>query len=701
MPAACGTGTWGDLPVDEATIHVDAAAAEGGDGSAAAPLSRIQPALDLAGERGGGLVAVAAGVYPEALTLSVRHGGVHLAGRCRELVVLDGDGVEGDGVGLMARLGTGEAQVSGLAIRDTAGIGVGLASGTLALRDVQVFGCDSFGIAVEASIDHPASLDVTDSLVEACSGTGLTAAEPGAKVSLQGTTIRGTLPHRAGVPGYGLNAYGGAAITAVGCLLERNISAGVHAVNPETLIRLEGSTIADTQPDAAETQGMGVYAWNAATVELVDCLVSGSSSVGVFARDWDTAVRLLRTTIRDTLPDGDGHLGVGALALGTATLEIVDSSLLQNSTCGLQVDGEGTHALLMGSEVLDTLPAEGGWGMGLLASNGADLQVQGSLVRGNAGAGVYATESAQVALSGSMIRDTVAGPPDGTPAGVNATAGATVSLHGCGLVGNSSVGVMAEGAIVSLEDTYIWETRTDADGHYGRGLDAAGGASLTLRACDLAGNTSTGVLLDDPGTRVALVDTSIRDTRLDPEGHVGIGIIVGDGASLRAEGCLVQGNATAGIDLEGPEAAAVLVDTVVRDTLPDGAGLSGAGVVVHGGRLDMRGSLLEANRSVGLTIDMGGFALVRASTVRDTVPYAQGGGGYGVQAHGGARLLAEDLSVTDNTTVGVLALGEGTVVALGDTSIRGTVAGFGEQGATAVGLGAQLGAVVSATGLAA
>jgi hypothetical protein len=88
VPEECGTGRWGDLPVDEATVYVDAAATEGGDGSAEVPLRSIQPALDLAGDRGDGLVAVAAGTYAETLALTSDHAGVHLAGRCRELVFL-------------------------------------------------------------------------------------------------------------------------------------------------------------------------------------------------------------------------------------------------------------------------------------------------------------------------------------------------------------------------------------------------------------------------------------------------------------------------------------------------------------------------------------------------------------------------------------------------------------------------------------
>jgi hypothetical protein len=48
-----------------------------GDGSAASPLGSIQAGADLAGSRGGGLVAIAAGTYVENLELGEAHRGSH------------------------------------------------------------------------------------------------------------------------------------------------------------------------------------------------------------------------------------------------------------------------------------------------------------------------------------------------------------------------------------------------------------------------------------------------------------------------------------------------------------------------------------------------------------------------------------------------------------------------------------------------
>ena len=88
VPEACGTGTWGNLETDDDTVYVDGSAEAGGDGSMDRPFTVIQEGLDAQEERA--MVAVAAGTYVENLTMDSEHSGVHLAGRCRELVTIDG-----------------------------------------------------------------------------------------------------------------------------------------------------------------------------------------------------------------------------------------------------------------------------------------------------------------------------------------------------------------------------------------------------------------------------------------------------------------------------------------------------------------------------------------------------------------------------------------------------------------------------------
>ena len=74
VPYSCGTGTWSDVEGDYFV----------------GPGDSIQSAADEAGAAGGGVVAVAAGAYVESLVLTEAHDGVQIAGRCAEMVVIDG-----------------------------------------------------------------------------------------------------------------------------------------------------------------------------------------------------------------------------------------------------------------------------------------------------------------------------------------------------------------------------------------------------------------------------------------------------------------------------------------------------------------------------------------------------------------------------------------------------------------------------------
>lgn len=79
----CGEGTWGELPVDDATVFVDQAFVGVSDGSAARPWTTVRGAVDAAPD--DALVAIAAGDYREQLVVTRS---LRLWGRCPAMVTL-------------------------------------------------------------------------------------------------------------------------------------------------------------------------------------------------------------------------------------------------------------------------------------------------------------------------------------------------------------------------------------------------------------------------------------------------------------------------------------------------------------------------------------------------------------------------------------------------------------------------------------
>ncbi|HZO13070.1 MAG TPA: hypothetical protein VFB62_07420, partial [Polyangiaceae bacterium] len=85
---SCGTGTWGDIPVEPDTEYVDASyAGMDSDGSALKPWTSVQAAVDAAAP--GAIVAIAEGSYSD---VRISDAPVRLFGVCPGLVEIVGTG---------------------------------------------------------------------------------------------------------------------------------------------------------------------------------------------------------------------------------------------------------------------------------------------------------------------------------------------------------------------------------------------------------------------------------------------------------------------------------------------------------------------------------------------------------------------------------------------------------------------------------
>ena len=80
-------------------------------------------------------MAVAAGTHSGTLELDRGHDDVLLAGRCRELVVIDASVGDESTAGMFVDARSGEVEVSGVTVSGSHHVGVLVGSGTLTIRD--------------------------------------------------------------------------------------------------------------------------------------------------------------------------------------------------------------------------------------------------------------------------------------------------------------------------------------------------------------------------------------------------------------------------------------------------------------------------------------------------------------------------------------------------------------------------------------
>jgi Right handed beta helix region len=328
VPESCGAERWGTIVTDGSTVFVDVDAGSGGDGTEARPFGSIQDGLEAAGNQGI-VVAVAAGTYFENIELGAAHDGVHLAGRCPELVVVDaGEGVSNPS-GILANAGsspTTEWTVSDVTVKGATYAGVLLTGGELTLQGSTI---SDHGIA------------------------GVLAAGFGSSVTLSNTTIRDTNQTGELAFGAGIQIEGGAHLDARNCMVERSTWVGIIILNESTSL-LRDVDVRDTRPDWTGNFGYGISVENQSTMDAEDCTVEGSTKVGVSINDLGTHATLSRVEVRDTYPTHFGKGGYGVSVFEGATLVAHDCLLEDNTGTGLMAHGDDTEVWLTDVEIKRT-----------------------------------------------------------------------------------------------------------------------------------------------------------------------------------------------------------------------------------------------------------------------------------------------------------------------------------------------------------
>ena len=563
VPEACGIGPWGDEA--DADLFV-AAGADDGDGSQERPFGSVQEAAEAMGSAGG-VVAIDGGTYVENLALDDAHDGVVLAGRCAELVTIDGSGAEEPGIEVVG--------------------------GSLEVRGVTVTG-GRLGIAVAraAGPGGPVNLVLRSTALEGNRDIGLFVVGVGASVEAVGATVRETAADADGNFGRGVDVEAGASLDATDLLLDGNHEIGLRASDPGTTVALTSAVVRDTGPLADGTFGRGVSVQAGASLDATDLLLEGNHITGLFAEGPGTTVVLSGAVVRDTQPRSDGTGGRGVSVQDGASFDATDLLLEGNHDVGLFAGNPGTTVALSGAVVSDTQTgADGTFGRGVEVNDGASLDAIDLLLEGNHDVGLFAgNPGTTVALTSAVVRDTHPRADGASGRGVAVHRGASLDATGLLLEGNHEVGLAASnpGTTVALWDTVVRDTQPQSDGTFGRGVEVHDGASLDATDLLLEGNHEYGLIAANPGTTVALTDTVVRDTQ--PGDGVGGGV----GLSVTSD-AHVDAMRLAAVRSTGPGAFLASGSLQCQDCTFEDNGFGGL-VVVNDSRVNLSGGSILSSQ---------------------------------------------------------------------------------------------------------
>jgi len=136
------------------------------------------------------------------------------------------------------------------------------------------------------------------------------------------------------------------------------------------------------------------------------------------------------------------------------------------------------------------------------------------------------------------------------------------------VVSNNDAGVLANGSSsrLSLSDVEVRDTQPAPDGTLGRGINVQEGALLEASSCRVSGNAEVGIAAIGEGTEVVLKHVEILNTQPMEDGTGGRGLAIEQGARLEAYSCLVSDNSDIGILAFNEGTEVVLQDVEVRDT---------------------------------------------------------------------------------------------------------------------------------------
>ncbi|MHB8878513.1 MAG: right-handed parallel beta-helix repeat-containing protein, partial [Myxococcaceae bacterium] len=254
----------------------------------------------------------------------------------------------------------------------------------------------------------------------------------------------------------------------------------------------------------------------------------------------------------------------------------VRGSLIEGSfDNGLVADKAGARLKLVGSVVRGTRPRQSAGGVGVLVVTGGFADIEGSALVDNSGVGLFVGEAgASATVSRTVVRDTRVDATGAFGYGVNVNHGATLTLTGSALLGNrrSGLNVQTAGTVATVSDTVIRHTRNDTR-RYATGVTVVGGAKLTLTRCLVTDTNGPGVVALDPGTEVRVKDSELAGNVVDIDNDFGNGLYVFNQAKAFVEGSALVDNHGSAMQVVGEGTVASVYRSLLRGSLGIGPGL--------------------------------------------------------------------------------------------------------------------------------
>jgi hypothetical protein len=390
------------------------------------------------------------------------------------------------------------------------------------------------------------------------------------------------------------------------------------------------------------------------------------SEVSFTALAAGTTVALAKGTYEGTLA-----LKAGVQVVGACVAETILTGVDAPVAAVIQVTTTGEPAGVRNVAIVG--PSRNGASI----RDGRSLFLEGVLIERAHGHGLYLSDPSTSATARSVVVRDTQSEAGGYGRGITVQSGARLEASDLLLLGNheSGLGIGLEGSEAVVTSAAVLDTQPLVDGSYGRGIGVQAGARFEGTEILVAHNHDTGMFIQDPDTEVVLVDAVVRDTL--PRGYDdewGRGLSVEDGASIDATRLLVTRTTDVGLFIGFEGTRATLTDTAILHTEAQRSDLNrGEAMDVQAGANLVANRLLVAHSTyLGMYVSDSDVVLNDAAVVDTRPAEVDGDYGNGIQVWEGATFRASRILISDSHNGGLLSSDLGSQVILTDAVVRNT-----------------------------
>lgn len=551
----------------------------------------------------------------------------------------------------------------------------------LIVRDTKTNGDEQGGYGIHITDRSKVTLNLVD--VAQSHSAGLVLEMTGTEATVSRAVIRETMVAPGDDIAVGVLVASGSKLELLHSVVEKSVHSGLVAFDSETLVSVCGSLVRKTKPAFDNYSGGGISVADGAIVNVLRSVLQDNTSTGAAITGEGSELNLVESAIRATVPLAPDKPGLGLVGRQGALLTLTDCVVEDNTIAGVDIEDLGTQAVIAGSVVRNTLPADvSDLAYGLSVFDGAHVVVTDSLVDGNATSGIWAQGIGVEALVlGTVVRGTRAQEKNEISYGMMISSGARLFASGWALEDHEGIAVygdgigtelmLADGVIRNIVEPTFGSERSYA-------LLVSGESDVTMERCLVEGARDAGLVFAEHGTTGVIKQTVVRSTVAAPLHGGGTGVLV-HAAEVSMSGCLVETNEYMGLASGSPSGYLVIAGTIVRNNLPK-VDRVGDTTVTQGGfgattllgaRTDVVSSLFSGNASVGiLAYEEGSQVNVWGSAVYDTLTgpdYLHGTGmqvfGDGLFAGPDTKIAIADTLVFNNARCGLYFFGSSGEIA--------------------------------------